>query len=344
MTVETRKTYPAIDLFKFGAALLIVTIHTIFYWHYDAPLPQHSALSLMAFARNGVPFFFMVSAFFLYGRQGKDVSWHQVGRLLKVYLAWGLLTLPLIVYTYYVHRYLEAGESLSNLGLSLFKGLFFQGLYAGSWFILVNVWCILIVKYARLKNVPLLIIGALLYVLAVMDSAYYVPLSGYLPFREVQQIVGAYCFFVPAGLLYFMIGKVLAEHKDRIGWLKSHRKLLYAATLVMVVVNIGELWHCDAAGYIGGRLRTDHTFTLPLSAVLLFLSCLTIELKDRPVYKRLRALSTIVYLGQFPVIRILFYVGVQDVALYAATITIVILFGLLVLRLARRWPALRTLY
>lgn len=69
--MKCRKTYDAIDNFRLVAAVLIVAIHT-------APLASFSDtadfLVTYCFGRIGVPFFLMVTGFFVQAPSGRNIA------------------------------------------------------------------------------------------------------------------------------------------------------------------------------------------------------------------------------------------------------------------------------
>ena len=339
-----KERYYSIDLYKFIAALLIVSVHTVLYWNYeDGTLQWYAAWALMAIARNGVPLFFMLSAFLLYNRQ-EDRSISQIKRLLRLYATWCALTLPFILYTYYQLFVGEGYDSYRLLTL-FFKQFFFIGLCGGGWFILSNIWCILIVKYLTRKNLIVLwVVASLLYLLSIMDSSYYFLLGRGKFFNQSRSFFGSFCNFVPAALLFFIIGKLFAEHKTWIPILEKHKVKLYIATLLAVGINLMELGWCIQSGFVGNTLRTDSTFTLPVSACLLMATSLTIHLRHREIYSRLRNCSTVIYFSQFPIIRILFAIGIDGWRAYLLTLGLALVFSTTIFFLEKSLKHVNFLY
>ena len=225
-----KERYYSIDIYKLIAALLIVSVHTVLFWNYEEGTVQwYAAWMLMAVARNGVPLFFMASAFLLYGHQ-EDRSRSQTRRLLTLYSTWCIFTLPFILYTYY-HLFSKEGYDFLQLLTYFFKQFFFIGLCGGGWFVLSTIWCIWIVKYlARKSSVLLWGLSLFLYLLSIMDSSYYFLLGQGMLFNEVRTFFGSFCNFIPAALLFFVIGKTFAEHKTWIPIWRKHRTKLYVET------------------------------------------------------------------------------------------------------------------
>jgi len=183
-----------------------------------------------------------------------------------------------------------------------------------------------------------------LYLLSIMDSSYYFLLGQGILFNEVRTFFGSFCNFIPAALLFFVIGKTFAEHKTWIPIWKKHRTKLYVATLLAIGMNVIELGWCIHSGYVGSTLRTDSTFSLPLSACLLMATSLTFNLKPRQIYRRLRNCSTMIYFIQFPIIRILFAIGIRSWTAYLLTLVLGFTFSLLIFFLEKKFKQVNVLY
>ena len=177
-----------------------------------------------------------------------------------------------------------------------------------------------------------------------MDSSYYFLLGQGMFFNEVRTFFGSFCNFIPAALLFFVIGKTFAEHKTWIPIWKKHRTKLYVATLLAIGMNVIELGWCIQSGYVGSTLRTDSTFSLPLSACLLMATSLTFNLKPRQIYRRLRNCSTMIYFIQFPIIRILFAIGIRSWTAYLLTLVLGFTFSLLIFFLEKKFKQVNVLY
>lgn|GEM_PF-1427292 len=339
-----KERFYSIDVYKFIAALFIVYIHTVLFWNYDVGTFQwYTTWILMAIARNGVPLFFMMSAFLLYNHPD-DRSLQQIKRLFTVYIAWCILTVPFIFYFYY-QQLLEENYNYLHLLTFFLRQLFFTGFCGGGWFILTNIWCILIVRYfVRKSNFILLIVASVLYFLSIIDSSYYHLLGQGSLFNIFRNFFGSFSNFIPAGLLFFTIGKILAEHKSIISILNKHQYKLYVVTFFALLLNTTEVGFCIRLGYTGSSLRTDSTFTLPISACLLMLTSFTIKLKHKEIYYRLRNCSTIIYFIQFPLIWILLAIGIYGWDAYFLILTLAMIVSSMIFLLEKKIKILKFLY
>lgn len=77
-----KKEYKAIDLFKFVASILVVTLHTKpFAWFADVDY------YFTCFGRIAVPFFFITTSFFFFNKEKPDIK-RYTKRLSILYLLW----------------------------------------------------------------------------------------------------------------------------------------------------------------------------------------------------------------------------------------------------------------
>ena len=90
--------YTAIDLTKFIASLFIVGLHS----HVLASYGGTVDYIYQVFSRFAVPFFFISSSFFLYQKSSVQESnkavFQYARRILKMYLFWFIVYMPLIFY------------------------------------------------------------------------------------------------------------------------------------------------------------------------------------------------------------------------------------------------------
>lgn len=88
--METNKNYNIVDLMKFVMALFVVTIHTSLY----ETIPDSLFKDIVAVCLySAVPFFFIVSAFFVVGSMSKEQVYKYWKRILCLYFVWSLLNL-----------------------------------------------------------------------------------------------------------------------------------------------------------------------------------------------------------------------------------------------------------
>lgn len=234
--MRQRKNYAAIDNFRLVAALLIVAIHT-------APLASFSETAdfmvTYCLGRVGVPFFLMVSGFFVlapYQRQiqsarrklsqsqsvglrsggAAGVFTGSMGRFLKktalLYLISTLLYLPLKIYSH----------NISDSVGGWLKEFFFDGTFYHLWYLpAVILGCLLIIALLYFCSpLAVSVIVFVLYILGMLGDSYY-NLISQIPFLKMVYegifTVSSYTrngiFFAP---LFLWMGVLLANGKVRI--------------------------------------------------------------------------------------------------------------------------------
>ncbi|TCK98014.1 serine/alanine racemase [Natranaerovirga hydrolytica] len=161
-----KREYGGIDYFRVIAAILVVAIHT-------SPL---SSVSMTAdffltriIARVAVPFFFMVTGFFIFSKQEKKQFSYSdfFVKIGKIYSISIVLYLPLNIYTGYFKGY--------NLFGNIVKDLVFNGTFYHLWYlpgIILGVgMALVLLKFFGFKNTFL--ISLILYIVGVFGDSYY---------------------------------------------------------------------------------------------------------------------------------------------------------------------------
>ena len=219
--MRQRKNYVAVDNFRLIAALLIVAIHT-------APLASFSDsadfLVTYCFARVAVPFFLMVTGYFVlapYQRTIRERGYFQrrtnpessasVQRFLKktaaLYVISTLLYLPLKIY---------AGNISHTIGEWL-KEFFFDGTFYHLWYLpAVLTGCLLLILLLQFCSpfvISILVFA--LYVIGVLGDSYYnlvsqVPVlkMAYEGIFQISSYTRNGIFFAP---VFLWMGVVLAN-------------------------------------------------------------------------------------------------------------------------------------
>ena len=155
------RNYKGIEIFRVVAAFLVIAIHTL-------PLTTYSQTADFIFtrviARVAVPFFFMVTGFFVLSK-GTDVR-----RFLKktaiIYAASAALYLPINVY---------AGHLQSWGILDLVQQVFFEGTFYHLWYLpaaILGAWLTWMLM-RRLSSGACLAAVAVLYLLGLLGDSYW---------------------------------------------------------------------------------------------------------------------------------------------------------------------------
>ena len=196
------KRNKGIDLVKVLMAFVVVSIHT-------------TAWPLLGIREVAVPYFFIVSGFFLFGKMTGDraqdlaVIRAWTLKILKLYLIWTAVYLPFTVYGY-VHDGLSLKQSLAVFVRNLaFVGENFMSWPL--WYLLSLIWGGVLFYLLRTLKVPvwgMLLVGILLFALpripGVVESGIYRKL-----FRDGTNLVWT-------GPMYLAIGGLLQHYNSRI--------------------------------------------------------------------------------------------------------------------------------
>lgn len=248
------RTYPGIDIFRVVSAILVITIHT-------SPLAAWSAtadlLLTRDLARIAVPFFFMVTGFFVL-----PGTTHSLLRFLKrtalLYLFAIVLYLPINIYM----------RSFHQITLSaLCQMLFVDGTMYHLWYLPAAMGGALISRglYRAFGLRTALVVATLFYAIGLGGDSYYGLIAQLPKAAAAYELVFQFCDYTRNGLffapIFMLLGLALAKHPLRCTafWLGSG---LVTSAFLMT----GEVLLCHALNWP----RHD-SMMIFLPPVLLFL-------------------------------------------------------------------------
>lgn len=280
------RQYNSIDLCKFIMAFAVVAIHT-------RPLVNAGSGMLLTVYENfvslAVPFFFLASGYLLAvkmddpcGSEG-DLSRikNQLRAMIRVYLTWTLVYAPLELF------YLAATKAPVIKAVLLYiRGVFLIGELFSSWqlwYLLSTIYALILIGFAlkRKKGPGILAVISILASFLSIGLTEFVAYPGALPailgvFQKLVRISIANGRIF-SGMVYIPIGMLLA-----------HRKIPKFANWLLFLV--GFIANCIVEnGFISHYL-------LILTAISFFGIVAEIPLANRPVYAKLRRMSSIIYL------------------------------------------------
>ncbi len=267
----TKKAYTDIDYFRFVAAFLVIAIHT-------SPLVTYSEsldfVLTRIIARTAVPFFFMVSGFFLISRYScnYDKLIKFVRKTTLIYIISILLYIPLNIYNGYF--------KMDNLLPNIIKDIIFDGTIYHLWYLPASIigavlsW--FIVKKAGFKNA--LLITAVLYVIGLFGDSYYglvknLPLlhNFYKYIFQISDYTRNGIFFAP---VFFVLGGIIADESHRFS---RKENLIGFITSIFLLLGEGMLLHKH------GLQRHDSMYIMLLPCMYFLLSGL-IQRKGHRTY------------------------------------------------------------
>lgn len=262
------KNYNGIDLFKFISSILVFILHSRIF-----PL---QAVNLnfgitQGICRLAVPFFFVASGFFLFRKMDlyelkTDVIKNYCFRLLQLFGLWNVLILfGETGHFWYLSATMVAVVSLS-ICLKTFKMkvfsitllavlLYIVGLFGDSYSFVI----------APLRSVSLIN-----YTIAVYESLFQTTRNGF--------------FF---GFLFVVIGALFAHYDVKITAKKAFVGFLLSLGLLYLEVFLIK-------NYVSSVLYNMYVSLIP-ATFFLFAFAMNVNLKDRPIYRRLRTVSMLVY-------------------------------------------------
>ena len=287
----------SIDLAKFIGALLIIIIHT-------DPFSSYSGVVTFGLrnciATVAVPFFFITSGYLYSKKQttlltNQDKNAHFIKwltRVLIMYLFWSAVYFVFVVIKWFIQGF------TFNLVLIYIKDFFLNGSYSTIWYLLATLTGGLLMGLMRkkLSYKNIIIIASILYIFTLLASAYY---NFSLKIPVLSSIIkGYYVVFdnvkngLLFGLIFMSIGGWFGEREQPIKISKITNLILMAIFWVLMAVEQFAIYHFNLF-----KSTDTVLFLVPLS-FLIFNFVLSIELKDSPIYKKLRTLSILMFLTQ----------------------------------------------
>lgn len=281
----SRKEYTGIDYFRLIAAFLVVAIHT-------SPLSGLNETADFVLtrivARVAVPFFFMVSGFFLFPEtEAGNLRFNRLASFLKktsfLYAVAILLYLPLNIYA----GTLEEWKYLPNL----LKDIVFDGTFYHLWYLPAAIMgaCItwLLLKKLRLKQA--FAVSMILYIIGLSGDSYY-GIFGNMPLlKPLYQSLFLFSDYTRNGIffapVFFTLGALLARRTKKISLRACLAGLAVSFSLML---SEGLLLH-------NFNLQRHDSMYIMLVPCMFFLfrSLLFLEGKN---LKCLRNLSMLIYL------------------------------------------------
>lgn len=283
-----KREYGGLDWFRIVSAVLVITIHT-------SPLLSFGEfpdfLLTRIIARVAVPFFLMVSGFFLLpevqGENGDSKRlYRQIGHLAKLYLIAIVLYLPIMIYS----GYFKDDFSIGNL----IKDIVINGTFYHLWYLPAAITGLFIVglllRYC--KDWTVFIISFVLYLFGLLGDSYY-GVVAMVPWLQklydgifsISEYTRNGLFFVP---LFLMLGYYLGKQAGRRSGLTKQQAI--TGLVVSGILLFGE----GIGLHFLGWQRHDSMYIL-LPAVMVFLFSLMLQWEIRGG-KRLNRIALIVYI------------------------------------------------
>lgn len=280
------KRYNSIDIWKLVMAIAVVAIHT----KPLIALKNTVVLSLFdQFINLSVPFFFLASGYLLaskmdspYGSERNiDRVKKQWRSILRMYLIWSLIYAPIAVYQFVITE-----RPVTEAILLYIRGFVLLGEQYNSWqlwYLLSTIYTLPLIIFAlkrkRARQTLVLISVAASVIQVVLTIL--VKYQGEMPsfIAKVRTLVeysiaGGRLF---SGMIYIPVGIILAKRR------------------IPKYIN----WACLVVGFTLDFLIEDtllSSYLVILSAIALFGIIESVSVKNNPIYRILRQISTVTYL------------------------------------------------
>lgn len=280
-STTNRKIYTGLDVTKLVCAFLIVYMHSYF-----DDLGHYSTWFRDVITYIGVPFFFITSGFFfkkglLKNDNSPSYLKRYVWRIVKMYLAWSVITLPV---SWLCIEWGHPDYSMPLKIVYLFRMFLFSGSCGIYWYLLALIVCSMIIFYFDVKKNQtwLYLIATLLFIVGVVyDSPYK---NSNMLFKFIHVVFGSERNFLNVGLFYMCIGHFFASHT-----IKCNNVVLIFVLLLSIIVR---------------TLETQYSSFNCMQAVIaavLFLWASNIDINiSNELSLSFRKLSTAIYLLHFP--------------------------------------------
>lgn len=208
METKNSSYFGMVDVLRLVFAIGVAAIHTMAFQSINEDLRIATSMGV---CRIAVPFFFIVSGYFLYNRINSEKEPKAtLKRLLILYLTWVgiefITLLPMVL------------SSLNIPAIILIKRLLLMGVTGSLWYISSLIITIFIIAplLKRDKIILLLIIGAILYLFGTTGDTYY----GFFQNTTVSSLNNAYVsiFMMPQvgiteAILFVTLGAVVNKYK-----------------------------------------------------------------------------------------------------------------------------------
>lgn len=295
------KQYPALDYFKFLAAILIVSIHSP---------PFYGVNNLMNFilmqivARFAVPFFFLTSAFLffskldygdIWGRTNRNRLFLFTSRLLRLYLVWSLLYIPIRV----MNQPITGMTGFLWQLKVMIRDFLFAGVASHLWFLsalIVAVWLVfLLLRWLSPKVI--VVLAGLIYLVGLLGDSYSFLLAGspvldaaLQTYRHIFVTTNNGIFF---GLPFVAVGAYFARFKPTSG-VRPALLGFFLLTGCLAAEAIA-VYYC-APGFHPKSVDVNRWVFLAPAAVFLFAALLQTNWKQTRASGALRPMSMTIYL------------------------------------------------
>lgn len=288
-----------VDIIKFIMALMIVGLHCRPFLELSQSVDFYFSGGL---ARLGVPYFFCVTGYFLFTK----IQQHNCPRIVVIgyckrifllWCAWSLVYLPIMVKTIY-----NSQNPLFDAKMIVWWILINGESYYHLWYLhasIVAIAFLWLLLYLRLSLKSIILLGAMLYCIAIGGRGYYSVYEYVFPegsiVNDVMCVLGQYISPINGlteGLICIALGAVAANRKkDDIGIGKYFYYMVICVTLYIVELCVIRHFNLYNIGVSASFLLLPATYS-----ILLFSVQARLSYSNNEVFVRLRSYSMYIYL------------------------------------------------
>ncbi|WP_407269099.1 serine racemase VanT catalytic subunit [Radiobacillus sp. PE A8.2] len=220
-----------LDQFRLISALLIVAIHT-------SPLISYSAsadfILTCIIGRVAVPFFIMVTGYFMYSHIKNGDKQYLVSfckKIAVIYLISIILYLPLNMYAGYFNNPIVFDQVVKDI---LVNGTFYHLWYLPALLLGVPLVAIIMV---RIKLLPMLIIASFFYLVGLLGDSYYGLIENINILEGIYEAIFNIADYTRNGLFYvpifLVIGALISRQKLQLSLFKSSIGLFLSTVFLL---------------------------------------------------------------------------------------------------------------
>lgn len=293
--MRNEESYKGIDVLKFVMAVFIIVLHT----HPFYGINQRLNFMADVLCRIAVPYFFVATGFLLEkkisncGRDIRKILQDYISRILKLYVVWTAVYLPIIVYTKIINS--ERGVTY---GLFTFvRDFIFCGSYAHLWYLPATAIGVILVFFLK-RTIGIKKTGILLtafYLIGLLAQSYFGFLqmafeeSGIIwnALKGIKMIIVTSRNGVFFGGLFIYIGVIVAEGDIQHKWKPYLGRI---AWVVCVFLLFAEAARLHKIGFV----REEDMYLMLVPAVF-FLLIISLQLEMKGKTDFLRKLSMDMY-------------------------------------------------
>lgn len=278
-----------LDVCKAILAIMVIAIHSTLFPNI-----------LMPWLYIAVPLYFLMSSYFFFYK--KSPLKHFCARLLRLYFAWFLVLLPVIIYT---KREKWFDGNICHSLLCIFKGFCFEDTFPASWFLSALLLSVCLVSILRryLHASAIVLLSIIPFSMACLCSSWYSVFHHCAWLREINDLHEIFAYpprSFTAALIWVAIGAFVADRRVYIG-----KIALYCATVCGAgLLYIEWLW----AKSLNGCYSSGCYFSLPCLVVPLFLIAKDIKLSIGCA-RQLRVFSVVTYCIHYSVVITVWNIG-----------------------------------